>query len=55
MRCYYCDGNTDHAERINNSKRPVCDSVDCQYRFQQDEDEQKSRDRKYDDWRTRPE
>lgn len=50
MRCYYCDRNTNHAERIGNSKRPVCDSVNCQYKFQADEDEQKVRNRNYDEW-----
>ncbi len=55
MRCYYCDEETDHAERLNNEKRPVCDSVACQYSFQEDEDEQKKRDQAYDEWRTRSE
>ena len=53
MHCYYCDEDTNYAERIDNSKRPVCDSVECQYFFQEDADEQKDRDRKYDKWRTR--
>ncbi len=53
MRCYYCDGDTNQVERINNTKRHVCDNVDCQYKFQEDEDEQKDRDRNYDNWRLR--
>ena len=53
--CYYCDRDTNHTERINNSKRPVCDSVECQYKFQEDEDEQKARDRDYDNWALRSE
>lgn len=55
MRCYYCDGDTNHAERINNEKRPVCENPSCQYNFQEDEHEQKDRDRAYDNWRTRSE
>ena len=55
MRCYYCDGDTNHAERINNLKRPVCGSVDCQYKFQEDEDKQKVLNRNYDEWALRSE
>lgn len=55
MRCHYCDGETNHSERINNEKRPICDGISCQYSFQEDEVEQKKRDRNYDEWRTRSE
>ncbi len=54
-RCYYCDGDTNHREQINNSKRSVCDSVECQYKFQEDKDKQKERNRNYDNWRLRSE
>jgi hypothetical protein len=56
MRCYYCGKNTDNIpERLGNIKIPVCDKRQCQQDFWVAEQDQKERDRNYDNWRLRSE
>ena len=55
MRCYYCDGHTDHTEHLGNTKIPVCDDMKCQQEYYDAEEDRRDRNRKYDEWITRSE
>ena len=55
MRCYYCDGYTQNAERLGNMKIWVCNKRKCQQEYYEAEEDREDRDRKYDAWVTRPE
>jgi len=56
MRCYYCGRDTNNVpERLENTKIPVCDRIECQQAFWEAEQEQKERNREYDNWRLRSE
>ena len=55
MRCYYCDGHTDHTEYLDNKKIPVCGRMECRHSFYEEQQDKKKRDEAYDNWRLRSE
>ena len=55
MRCYYCDQPADNKEYLNHKMIWVCYAAQCQQAIYEEKEEQKSRERAYDAWRTRSE
>lgn len=53
--CNYCDGEANEIEYLDNRKIPVCYKTSCQQKFYEAEQEQKERNRNYDNWRLRSE
>ncbi len=56
MCCEYCGQKTENPpERIENRKVWVCDKVECQIKFYDEEEKAHDSAQRYDDWVTRTE